>query len=422
MQMNKLNHTNIKSWVVCIAAASFFCFEFFQINMFNALYPAMSEKFNVSGETLSMLSSMYFYGNILLLFPAGILLDRFSTKKLMLFAVTLSLLGTLTFITANSIFMAGLGRFFVGVSGGPFCFLSAMRLAARWFPERKLGLAVGVIVAIGMIGGILSQAPFTELINNVGFKNALWCNFASGLIIFGAIFTLVSDYPKGDKDKFKQEQLEYQNLGFINGIKLVAKNIQNWGAGLFACLLNLPIFILGALWGNMYLIQAHNFTTNNASKITTMLYVGMLIGAPLSGSISDKIKNRKQVMFFGTCLCLGLVYLVINYNFNYQTMSMMFLMIGIASSTQVLVYPMVAEINPKFLTGSAEGLAAVLIMSGGAIFQPLFGFLIEKNWDGLVINKIALYSITDYKLAMMMFPITLIVCLLLLIKMKESYK
>ncbi len=414
--------TRIKNpWVVCLCAAGFFCFEFFQINMFNALDPSLIKTFGVDGKTLSILSAVYFWGVVLLLLPAGILLDRLSTRKLILSAMALSIIGSVIFAVSTNFWMAVFGRFLVGVSGGPFCLLSIIRLASRWFPENKLAFVTGMVVSIGMIGGAIAQTPFTMLVDSVGWRQALFADIAGGTLIYILLFLVVYDCPPGKEKEYEEQKKHYHSIGFVPGLKSVVLKLQNWYCGIFAALLNLPIFLLGALWGSLYLTQVHGLTRMDASIVTTMLFIGMLIGSPTFGRFSDTVGSRKLPMMLGTLVCLFSLIAVMKIpNLSMASLIVLFLIMGFSASAQVIVYPTVAESNPPSLTGSAEGLAAVFIMSGGAVFQPVFGWLIEAEWNGAMSGQLPLYSLENYNMALLLMPTALIVCLLMLALMKET--
>ena len=79
-----------------------------------------------------------------------------------------------------------------------------------------------------------------------------------------------------------------------------------------------------------------------------------------------------------------------------------FLLLGVITSTQVLSYPLVAESNCSSVVGTAEGLSAVLIMSGGFL-QPLFGYLLQYHAKHPG-SAHALYTASQLQHAMLRFP------------------
>jgi MFS family permease len=409
-------------WIVCLAAASFFFYQYIQITIFNVLKPDLMVAFDTTSSALSLLSSLYFYGTVLFLIPAGILLDYLSTRTIILMAMALSLVGLGIFITANTISTAGIGRFLIGISGGPFCFLSTMRLASRWFPEERLAFVTGIIVAVAMLGGIISQAPFIYLVDAFGWRYAMYLNLMLGVVIAGIIYLYIYDYPEGKEEDYKQQIKFYREIGFVKGLKIVVLKLQNWYCGIFASLLNLPIFVLGALWGLMYLTQIFNLERMQASWVCSMLFFGMLVGAPVFGFISDTLHLRKVPMLAGSLICFISVLIVIDSShLSYASLMLLFFLIGFGSSAQILAYPTVTESNPLALTGSALGLSSTLIMSGGAIFQPIVGWLIEMKWDKLLEDGLPVYSAANYKFALWIMPISILIAGSMVLLIKETY-
>ncbi len=81
-------------WLVVFSAALFFFYEFIQMNMTSSLAPYLMQSFNIDATHLGNLSATYFYSTILFLLPAGQILDRVSTRKVILTALMICILGT----------------------------------------------------------------------------------------------------------------------------------------------------------------------------------------------------------------------------------------------------------------------------------------------------------------------------------------
>src|SRR5689334_404568 len=73
--------TSKLAWLVCFVGSLFFFYEFIQMNMFNAINTHLMHDFNLDAAELGSLSATYFLANVAFLLPAGIILDRFSTRK-----------------------------------------------------------------------------------------------------------------------------------------------------------------------------------------------------------------------------------------------------------------------------------------------------------------------------------------------------
>jgi MFS family permease len=408
-------------WVVVLTAALFFFYEFIQLNLPNSINRQLMQTFNLDATGLGILASVYFWANALFLFPAGNLLDRYSPKKLLMSAVTVCIIGTYIFASAHDNVFAAAGRFLVGL-GASFCFLSCIRLASRWFPPHKMALVTGLVVTMAMLGGFIAQSPMVLLADAVGWRNAVLLDAGLGIFIAIAISSLVQDYPPDMVDNAHADKVKLQNLGFWHCIKLVLLNRNNWLGGIYTSLLNLPVFLLGGLWGVRYLVQVHGVTEVQASYATSMLFVGIIFGSPAFGWFSDHIGRRCLPMILGAIASL-FVMLALMYmpDLSLTSLMILFFLIGFVTSSQVLSYPTIAELNPIALTGTAVSVASVAIMSSGAIFDPLFGKVLEWNWDKKILNGQPIYSLHDFNTALMIMPIAFVVGLVIAFLIRETY-
>lgn len=417
----KTDHTKL-AWLVVLTAALFFFYEFIQLNLFNSMDVPLMRDFGIDAVQLGQLSSMYFYANALFVFPAGILLDRYSTKKLLLCAVAISTLGTFLFAIATTYNLAAVGRFLVG-TGAAFCFLSCIRTASRWFPPHRMAFVTGVVVVMAMLGGLIAQTPFALLSAYVGgWRNAVLIDTALGVLIFFAIFSIVRDRPPNAEEKAKVDKQNLQTLGLWRCIKLAAFNPQNWLGGLYTSLMNLPVFLLGALWGMHYLVEVRHVTLVQASYATTLFFVGVMFGSPAFGWFSDKIGRRVLPMRIGSILSIAAM-LVLMYapELSLTAIILLFFLVGFVTSSQVLSYPTIAELNPIYLTSTAVSIDATCIMTSGFIFQPFFGWVMEASGDHQVINGITAYSAQDFNLAMLIMPIAFVIAFIATLFIRETY-
>ena len=217
----KTTHTTL-AWVVTLTASLFFFYEFIQMNLFNAINTELRVAFHLNAEQLGQFFSMYFYANALFIFLAGNLLDRFSTKGLLLFAVGTCTIGTFIFAISGVYWLAAAGRFLEG-AGASFCFLSCIRIASRWFPPSRMALVTGVVVTMAMLGGLVAQTPFAWLTHYLGdFRQALLINCLLGVMIFMAIAFVVQYRPPDALADAVHDAEQIHDLGLWRCIKLAA--------------------------------------------------------------------------------------------------------------------------------------------------------------------------------------------------------
>lgn len=419
--IQKTKHTTL-AWLVVLAASLFFFYEFIQMHLFNTINTELRETFNLNAIQLGQLFSMYFYANALFILPAGNLLDRFSTKKLLLFAVGICTVGTFIFTVSTQYKFAALGRFMVG-AGASFCFLSCIRLASRWFPPQRMAFVTGVVVMMAMLGGLVAQAPFAFLVKWLGnFHQALYINAALGVLIFFVILCVIQDRPPDGESEAKKDNEHLQQLGLWRAMMLAGLNPQNWLGGLYTSLMNLPVFIIGGLWGILYLTEVHHLTALQASYSTTLFFVGVILGSLAFGALSDAIGRRVLPMIVGAIFSL-LVMLILMYypGLSFTSIMILFFLVGFITSSQVLTYPTIAELNPIYLTSTAVSIDSICIMISGFAVPPFFGWLMEKTGDYTLVNGMKTYTAQDFKVAMLIMPISFILALFISFFIRETY-
>lgn len=413
-----LSKNILQPWVVCFSAALFFFYEFIQMNMFNSISTDLMRDFSINATQLGYLSAFCFYANVLCLPIAGTLLDRFSTRRIILTTQLLCALSIGVFALSHALTIASTARFIGGI-GNAFCFLGSIRLASRWFPASRMALISGLIVTMAMLGGVVAQTPLALLVQWVGWRHALLLDAGLGLLFATIIWLVVIDYPPSTS---QPPRLKLQLSDILHNWRVTYLSKQNWFGGIYTCLMNLPLALLGAIWGSLYLIQVEHFPRIEASYVVMLLFFGTIIGGPVIGHFSDRIQNRRLPMVLGALFSL-LTILVFIYlpGLSLWAYLLLFFALGFFTSTQIISYPFVAESNPKHLTATSVSTVSISVISGYAIFQPIFGWLMDRNWQGAIIDNVRIYAASDYQGALVIMPIGFVIALLVVLFMKETH-
>ena len=410
-----------RSWIVVLVASLFFFYEFIQMNMFNSISVSLMHAFHIDAGRLGDLSSFYFIANVVFLFFAGILLDRCSTRRVILSALAICILGTLMFSFATSFDWACFFRFLTGI-GSAFCFLSVIRLASRWFPSHQMALVLGIVLTIAMLGGFVSQTPMELLAHTFHWRTALQIDAAFGVLIFLLIFTTVHDYPDDHVSIHLSEQAMIQEIGYFQSMRMAFLRLQNWLGGLYVCFVNLPVGLLGGLWGVLYLTGTHDISRVNASEISSMLFMGTMLGAPLSGWISDKMGLRKPLMLLGAVISFALVILVmVAHHLSFYAWIILFVSIGLFTSTQIIAYPLIVENSKRMITAMSVSVINISVQAGSGLFQPFFGYLLDKHMFMRVHQITTHFSASDFSWAMWIFPIGFVLAAMLVFVLPETH-
>lgn len=403
---------DLMAWIVCLSAGLFFLYEFFQLNIFDVINQPLRDEFHIDAAQLSWMSSAYLWADILFLLPAGIILDRFSTRRVILTAMLVCVIGTVGFALTDSFLLASFFHFLSGI-GNAFCFLSCVVLVSHWFPPHRQALVIGSLVTMAFIGGMMAHTPFAYLYELFGWRRALLIDGAVGAFLLLWIYIVVQDKPEQSPEQIRTNQGQ-----IISGFTSALLNPQNWLAGFFTSFLNLPIMVLCALWGASYLQVAHHLPEMAASNVISLIFMGSAIGCPLVGWLSDSQGRRKPLMIIGAAATLiTVIPLFMPIALSQTMLGILFFALGFFTSAQVISYPLIAESNDERNTGAATGIASVIIMGGGGVAQVLFGWLMTHH----AVTAGAQYSTADFQFAMWMFPIAALAALVAVLMTRETY-
>jgi len=94
---------------------------------------------------------------------------------------------------------------------------------------------------------------------------------------------------------------------------------------------------------------------------------------------------------------------------------------GVASSVEILVFPIACENSPHTLAGTASALTNMIVMLGGAIVPPLVGLSLDYTWQGQLRHGTPLYSNFSYEIALSILPISLFIGFLFSLLLKETH-
>jgi predicted MFS family arabinose efflux permease len=274
-------------------------------------------------------------------------------------------------------------------------------------------------VTLAFFGGMVAQTPFSLLTNHYGWRISMCIDGFLGVLIFWWMFIAIKDAPTGAI--VKEQQAQIKEMGFSKSIVGVIRNPQNWCGGIYISAANLSVFVLGSAFGSLYLTQVDHFSSIMAGDILMLFFLGLMIGSPFFGWVSDRYQNRKVPMLIGTFLLLASFFVMLYWvNIAWLGMAITFFLMGFSSGAQVLGYPMIAESNTPALTATAESLASALIMAGG-IMPQWVGTLLQNHWDHTVLSHIPIYSLYDYRLALSVLPIGTIIAIIAVLLSKETH-
>lgn len=402
-------------WVVCFSASLFFFYEFIQGNMFASIADNIMHDFHIQANKMAYLSSIYYLSNVLFLFVAGIMLDKYSTKKIILIAMFMCVSSTFVLAHAQSFYVALLSRFITGI-GSAFCFLGPIRLASRWFPPRRMAMVTGAIVTMAMTGGMLAQYPLTRLVAVTGWREALTVVAWMGTAMLFVMYFGIIDKPQpatSAKPSIKPSMLNRAKEAYFNSQTLRA-------AG-YTSLMNMAIAVFGAMMGSLYLVQRLEITRVEGAVVNSMLFLGAIVGGPVIGWISDKLALRVLPMKICALASLGVVLAILYLPVSLVLMKILFFLLGFFTAAQIISYALVAESSSYAMTATVVSVVSLLTQGGYIVYQNLFSILLMKHGEMQMIKGVPVYSLGDYQSAAIILPIGLVIAFFALSGLKETH-
>lgn len=408
--------STLKAACVWGLAAIFYFYELMLLVSPSVMHDDLMRTFHTTAEQLGNLAAFYYYAYAAMQIPVGLLMDRFGPRILLTFAALMCCLGSVVFGTAETLAIAGLGRFIMGI-GGSFAVVGCLKLASLWFPVNRFALLTGLMVAVGMMGGVFGEGPVAKLVLVYGWRQTVLMGAGLGAVLSVLIWMVVSDLPC--KIPYRGSTNHYS---VIKSVLMVMRSPQVWLASLFAGLMFVPTTGFGQLWGVPYFSERFDISKDMSGFLTSMIFFGWAVGGPFFGWMSDKIGRRKWPMgisALGTvCVMVAILYLPV----SIQQMHVLMFLLGALSSGFILAFSIVREINAPILTGTAIGFINTLNNASGALAQPIVGKILDNTWDGAYqTDGSPFYSIESYNTALMFLPLCLLVALFLVPFIKETF-
>ncbi len=422
--MNEKKAYTLTAWLICGLGALFYAYEYLLRITPSAMEFSLRSHFGLAATGFGLLSSIYYYAYVPMQLPVGILMDRFGPRRLLTVACLMCAIGTFMFANTDALSVAFLGRFLVGM-GSAFAFVGVLKIATIWLPENKLAMVAGMTSALGTVGAMFGDNVLDGLVTRSGWQQTVNMTAIFGLGLIFLLWFFIHDHQRdaesgGTISNFKRNLID---LGII------LREKQIWINGLYGCLVYLPTTVFAELWGIPYLTHAHGLSSSSAGFANSLLFCGFMIGAPLMGFISDKIKRRTLPMRVGAIGAAIIIALILyTPNINATLLNVLMFSLGLFYSAQAIVFAVGRELSPKEAAGTAIACTNMIVMLGAMLLQPAIGHLLDLSvrlhhpQDILANGALQqMYTAGDYQFAMSIIPIGIVIAALLTFVIRETH-
>jgi MFS family permease len=380
----------------------YFFFEWF-LRVSPSILPIFLEKeLHTSLMEISTLSVMFYYPYLLMQIPVGMIVDRFDIRRLMIFIVLVFGIAAFGFSQMTNIYYGYLCRFVMGLTGA-FAFVGTLKIITLYFDTSKAARMTGITQGLGMLGAVIGLSPMYYCFEHYGWHQTLSLLSLVFFIIAACIwFNKLPDWHHSIKNSL------------IDDIKALLSRKYVWINALAVGCFYAPTVVFGEQWGVSFLASTHLSTMQAASVLATM-FIGMTIGCPILGMLSDVSNSRVTVMVYSTIICLLIMLLVlygtlISITFSYIALLVLMFLYGFFQGALVVFYTLCTELVPLKLTGICIGVTNMASVIVGAILIQLMAYLLQNfiYHYPVVVSEV---STSSFQLVFILFPISFLISL-----------
>jgi len=335
-----------------------------------AFLPILSWELDPTGLLVGFVTSAWFLARIFTELPSGLLSDMLGRRRLALFGLTVSLVGTLMCASSHFIHQLILGRALWGL-GAAFFFTNNTALIFDMFEPSVRGKALGTLQAIEFLGSLVGTPLGAVSATFFGYYSVFYVASLMTLLSFFVAFL-----SKGLKQATSSQRERHTSISICEALK----GLRSW-ALLVACLAIMTRMLVthGVMLTvfQLYLNQVLSYDVALIGLIMGVRTAGFCAATFLSGRLTDRLGLRPVItvglLVEGICLCLytmtnSLTYVIVVGLLEGFGGGAIWLTLSILLSRAV----------PPRMRGSAVGLFRTFMALGGILGPVIFMFVYDS--------------------------------------------
>ncbi len=327
----------------------------------------LSAELGLDAAQLGLLTSVLFAAFGLIQFPLGSALDRWGPRWVVSILMLVGAAGSLLVAGAQTFSVLALGRILVGL-GISGILMGGLKAFSAWFPVNRYGTVAGAMVAIGSIGALVAASPLAWLNQQIGWRAV----FAGVGGLMGVVAMMVMIGVRNAPDEASNPTQSGQSGSLLT----IVRDLNFWRISMLFFVFNGAQYAFQGLWAGPYLLDVTGLSALSAGNIVLLLSLGMTVGYWLCGWLGDRIGVRPVVIsgIVASIVCFGLL----TRSMPVVGVALVYLSLGLANSTLLLVFAQIRLLYPLELIGRASSAANFFVFAGVFTVQWLFGLLLDR--------------------------------------------
>lgn len=278
-----------RAWAVWAVGLSAYLVGVMQRTSFGVAGLDAAARFDAAPAVLSGFVVLQLLVYAALQVPAGVLLDRFGARRLVVAGALTMAAGQLVLAVATGVPLAIAARVLVG-AGDALTFISVLSVVSAWFPARRVPLMTQLTGLLGQLGQVLSAIPLVALLRGPGWTTAFASAAALGVAVAIAVAAVLRNRPPGAPAPPPAQSPREIVDGLVRAWREPGTRLGLWTH--MGTQFSGTVFAL--LWGVPYLVAGQGFTAGGASALLT-LFVGVgILAGPLFGEFTARHPLRRS--------------------------------------------------------------------------------------------------------------------------------
>ncbi len=376
---------------------------------FNVAADLLTAEFALTGVSLGNLAAAYTYMYVIMQLPGGVLVDRLGPRRIAFITGLSMALGALLIGFSTGPSMVFLGRMLIGF-GGSVVLINIFKFQIAWYRPTAFATMSGLALLVSGSGALLGATPLALSIGLIGWRSSF---VLVGLLTVPiALFSraILRDRPTPAErrlilgEEISEVTDSAENSGKVSSVSTLLTVIGNrriWPLFLINFGLYGGFIVFSGTWGISYLVHVYAISVQEASVFMVLAYLGYMLSAPVAGWSSDRLCSRKKPAMALIILCVLFWLLLTVWPSGKPPLELFYplsLLLGAGTAANILTFPMALEVSAKGYTGAVTAVVNLGVFLGLAILQPLFGYVLDLGWEGLLVDGVRIYSLQAYRI------------------------
>jgi sugar phosphate permease len=383
-------------WAVFGILALAYFFVYFHRVSSAVVSTDMQITFGVStAASIGLLSSVYFYAYTVMQLPSGLLTDSWGPRRTVSIFTLIAAAGAILTGIASSFEQVIAGRLLIGV-GVAMVYIPTMKILANWYRKNEFASLSGILLAVGNIGALSAAGPLALMSEALGWQQVFLILGMISLALAGAAFAITRDRPS-DLNLPSIQEIEAMEFGepfpearatekipMVEALRMtLGSGRKFWPLAVWFFFMYGSIMVYQGLWAGPFYHDILGWDKATYGLVLTFIGIGMILGCPTAGYISDKIlKSRKKVLIIGTVaytITWAVIWITAGQITGIEAYMAINFVFGFFGGFFVVSFAQIKELFPMAIVGTSTAALNIFPFAGGAILQQLSGLMLASR-------------------------------------------